>query len=870
MPFIPQAKIAVPRLPSEFVVRPALRADLYAAAAADVALVCAPAGYGKTLLLADWALSSTAADVAWVGLDRDDNDPKRLWASVVAAVAACPSVPADSRLHAPWIWRPEAQPEFLAELALALQRLPQPIRLILDDVHELIDAEALHGVQILMRNHPAAVQLVLSSRVDPPLSLPRLRLAGRLWELRAERMRFSPADAATLLQRSGLHLTPAQVETLLQRTGGWAAGLRLAALAVAKTADRDGFLARFSGDERSVADYLVEEIISRLPQDIQRFLRVISISDPVPSGLAAELSSREDAGSVLAGLESQTSLVSTAGPPRDTYRIQELLRTYLLADLQRHGPKRAADLHTRAARWWVGQDLPIRGLDHAVRSGDTELLADLLHRFAMPLILNGDHGPLRRALCSLGTQTTASDPWLVLTSALTHLQAGDVLAARADLRQAQRYRPSQDTAALAVLRTVAEQFAAEPFGEGASAATSIGELPTEPQLEALARLSRGSALLVEHDDRAGARADLEAALVLARRHRFDYLRMQCLVLLGVIAGVSGDLRTMRELSTEAVAAVANHGWEATMGSAAAAAMLAYTALLRGEARDAEHLSAEGLALGPVVSSPPLRFALRMVHGAAAFDRGDRVGGLAELQQARAEIGDSRTPVEQAAVAAVLEFRAALLLRHTTAARTVHGWLAERTDHNAELLLMRAFTEAACGAHGQARAIVRPVLDGSVPALLPHTLVEALLLETALALAAGDRPAARRALRAALAAAEPIDALRPFSQAGPSVHALLALQHGSFGGADDFAQRALAAEAGGEERLTMLSQRELTVLGLLPSLLSLHEIAADLTVSVNTVKSHVRSIYTKLGVSNRRMAVVSAHERGLLATSTRPG
>jgi LuxR family maltose regulon positive regulatory protein len=158
----------------------------------------------------------------------------------------------------------------------------------------------------------------------------------------------------------------------------------------------------------------------------------------------------------------------------------------------------------------------------------------------------------------------------------------------------------------------------------------------------------------------------------------------------------------------------------------------------------------------------------------------------------------------------------------------------------------------------------------VPALLPHTLVEALLLETALALAAGDRPAARRALRAALAAAEPIDALRPFSQAGPSVHALLALQHGSFGGADDFAQRALAAEAGGEERLTMLSQRELTVLGLLPSLLSLHEIAADLTVSVNTVKSHVRSIYTKLGVSNRRMAVVSAHERGLLATSTRPG
>jgi LuxR family maltose regulon positive regulatory protein len=166
--------------------------------------------------------------------------------------------------------------------------------------------------------------------------------------------------------------------------------------------------------------------------------------------------------------------------------------------------------------------------------------------------------------------------------------------------------------------------------------------------------------------------------------------------------------------------------------------------------------------------------------------------------------------------------------------------------------------------------VHPVLAGSVPALLPHTLLEVHLLETALALATGERPAARRALQAALAAAEPLDALRPFTQAGPSVRALLALQHGSFGGADAFAQRALAAgTGGGKERSTMLSQRELTVLGLLPSLLSLDEIAADLTVSVNTVKSHVRSIYLKLGVSSRRMAVLSAHERGLLASSTRP-
>jgi LuxR family maltose regulon positive regulatory protein len=875
MPFVPDTKIAVPQLPPEFVARPALRAALHAADTGDVALVCAPAGYGKTLLLADWARSSPAADVAWVGLDRDDNDPRRLWASVIASVAACPSVPPDSRLHAPWVWPPAAQPEFLAELGVALQRLPRPIRLILDDVHELVDPEALHGIQILIRNRPAGIQLVLASRLDPPLSLPRLRLAGRLWELRAEQMRFSLAEAASLLELSGVQLTSGQVEVLHQRTGGWPAGLRLAGLAVARTVDPEAFLAHFSGDERSVANYLVEEIISRLPADIQQFLRLISISDPVPCSLAAELTGRQDAGSVLDGLEHQTSLVSAGGRQRDAYRIQELLRTYLLAELHRHGPRQAADLHATAARWWADEGRPVRALDHAACSGDTELLSNLLHRFAVPLILNGDHRALRRALSSLGARATASDPWLALASALTHVGVGDVPAARADLREARTSWPSQHspdlTADLTVLRAVAEQFAAVSHDEVTSyVGAGTSELPTDPQLEALARLGRGSALLLDRDDRDGARADLEAAVALARRHGFDHLAMECLVLLGVIAGSTGDLRTMRTVSTEALAAVSNHGWEGSMWSAAATAMLAYTALLRREAHEAELLSAEGLGLGQALVSPPVRFTLRVVHGAAVFDRGHRLDGLAELQQARAEIGDLHLRVEHAAAAAVLEFRAAVLLGHAAAARTVQGWLTDRTGDIAELLLMRAWTATACGRHEHARAIVRAVLEGSVPAVLSYSLVEAFLLETALAEARGQRSVARRALQAALAAAEPLDAVRPFMQAEPGVRALLVLQHGSFGDAHDFTQRVLAVRAGGEERQTMLSQRELAVLGLLQSLLPLDEIATDLTVSVNTVKSHVRSIYTKLGVTSRRMAVLSAHERGLLEPSVRSG
>src|SRR4051794_6962875 len=260
IPFVTSAKIAVPQLPREFVVRTRLRTHLEAADPADVGLVCAPAGYGKTLLLADWALNSTAADVAWVGLDCDDNDPKRLWASVIAAVAACPSVPSDIRLQAPWVLRPADQPEFLAELGLVLQRLPRPIRLILDDLHELVDREVLDGDQIFMRNCLAKVQLILSSRLDPPLALRRLRLAGQLWELRAERLRFSEAEAASLSGRSHVHVAPGQVQVLLRGTGGWRAGLRLAALSAAEAADGDDVLATFSGDERSVADCLAEPV----------------------------------------------------------------------------------------------------------------------------------------------------------------------------------------------------------------------------------------------------------------------------------------------------------------------------------------------------------------------------------------------------------------------------------------------------------------------------------------------------------------------------------------------------------------------------------------------------------------------------------
>ena len=845
------------------------------------ALVCAPPGYGKTMLLADWAHASTGSDTgpdtAWVSLDRDDNDPQRLWTSVVAALAACPSVPPDSRLHAPWAWRPGTQPEFLAELTDTVQQLPRPVRLILDDVHELLDPIALHGLHTLLRNRPTGLQLVLSSRFDPPLSLPRLRLTGRLYELRADRLRFSPTETATLLERSGLNLTPTQVDTLHQRTGGWAAGLRLAAVALTQTTDRDAFLDQFSGNDSSVADYLTGEILSALPDDIQEFLRVISISNPVPSGLAAELTGREDAGSLLDRLAHHTSLLTPTGQRRDAYRIQELLRTYLIADLHRQGPTRAAELHTTAAHWWAGQDQPINALDHATRSHNPALLTELLHRYAIPLILTGDHGPLRRALVQPGRPSHRVRP----------LAGPDLRPDPARGRRPARRpgRPAQRADALAQPRH--RRPGRPAHGRRATGRPGPGTLTAPSRRLDAARIAHRHRHAVgrtaaggTHPPGPGHRAartrrpgrgphrtrrrtgpgppprlplPVHAMPGTARRHRL-HLAARC--------------HTMLARSTEALTTATRHGWPGSTWSAAATSMIAHAALLRADPPQAQHLAAEGLTARPGLLTPPLRFALHAIHGAATFDQGHRANGLAELQQARSELGDHPIGAEQAASAAVLEFHAALQLGHTTAARTVYGWLAERTHHNAELLVMRAWAESAGGRHDHARAVLRPVLDATTPALLPHTPVDAWLLETTLAMAADERPAARRALQTALALAEPLDALRPFTHAGPGVRELLVHQLGSFGTTETFAQHALAAGAHSENRHTTLSERELTVLGLLPSMLSLDEIATDLTVSVNTVKSHVRSIYTKLGVSSRRTAVLSAHENGLL--TTKPG
>ena len=857
-----RSKTTVPGLPAEFVPRPDLLAALDGGGDRALTLVCAPPGYGKTLLLADWARRH-AGTCAWVALDEEDDAPPRLWASVLAALAACPVVPASSRLRRLVVPRTTVGVDFLTEVLEGLAALPERVRLVLDDAHHLRSPETLKGLHILLRHCPETVRLVLASRSDPALPLARLRMEERMCELRTAQLGFSADETATLVGRCGLELTGEQTDVLRARTDGWVAGIRLAILRLRDHPQPDLFLGDFSGDERPVADYLAGEVIVHISDEDRDLLRRTSITDPIPTGLAVELSGRADAADTLAALERSTGLVVAAGAHRTEFRVQELMRSYLLADLHRHGPALAAQLHRQAALWWAAQDRPVEALRHAAEAADSALGTAFLHRWAPVLVARGEHGRLRHALVAAGDGTAATDAWLPLVSAHLHLESGDLHAARADVRRAAALDtdPGDSDGAHFLAATARLVGLTTPAPEDAPP-------PEDPALGALVLAGRGAAgVFGTGGGSAGAAAvvtDLETALAVAQDQRLEFLELQCLCLIGTAAAAAGDHRRAAGAATAALDSAAAQGRTDSTWAAAADAVLAHACLARAAPARALEAAEEGLRTAPADQDPVLRFALRSARGGALFDAGDRKSGLLELQEAHAQLGGMPVPAPLAAAATLLELRAALLLGSSAAAATSTSRLASG-GADAELVLVRAWSEAAAGRPREARATVAPLLDGPLEPVLRTTLVEAWLVEVWAALRLGDRPGARHALQAALVRAEPLDALRPFALAGPAVRVLLVDQLGGGRDPNAFAFRCLAARQWvPQPAAPELSAREQDVLAQLISLSNLGEIAEDLAVSVNTVKSHVRAIYGKLGVNTRRTAVLTALERGLLA------
>ena len=418
---VPQSKIAVPPLPADFCSRPGVLAHLNRVVPGQLLLVSAPAGYGKTLALSDWVRRSGPA-TAWVTIDREDDSP-RLWSALLSALAAIPSLPAASPLRRAGYFDTHVGPgSFVDHIVEAIETVGAPLRLVLDDVNLLAAGEPMRDLARLVHRRPANLHLVLSGRADPPLSLPRVRLEGQLHELRVDRLRFSRDDAEAMLHAAGLDLAQDLVARLHQRTEGWAAGLRLAAIALRRVEDPAGFISDFSGDERSMADYLTGEFLAGFPPETLDFLRAVSVCAQLSAGLAVVLTDRQDAARLLDDLRRETALIERQ--VSDTYRIHPLLRTYLAANLERHRPAEHRRLHTTAARWWIDAGEPEHALLHAERSGDREHLRALLRRTGVALLLRGEFDAVRAALDLVRPEDRSTDPWIGLIAAVTHVDSG--------------------------------------------------------------------------------------------------------------------------------------------------------------------------------------------------------------------------------------------------------------------------------------------------------------------------------------------------------------------------------------------------------------------------------------------------------------
>ncbi|NIH83827.1 LuxR C-terminal-related transcriptional regulator [Amycolatopsis granulosa] len=866
---MPQTKIAVPDLPVHFVSRPRLLALLDRAATSPVSIVCAPAGAGKTLLLAEWARRAAPVPTAMVSLDPDDRDDRWFWSAVLDALAAQADIPHSSPLRTLGVpGHPGSAPGFLADVVDALDALPRTVALILDGVEVLGEAGSRTALEALVRHRPAGLRLVLSGRCAPPVPLARLRLTDRLAEVGAGDLRFTPAEARALFSITGARVPPGALDRLLAETGGWAVALRLAAASAVREGGLDGFLA---GHDRALAEYLDQEVLAGFDDDVGDFLRLVSVRGDTSPEPAAALTGRSDAAAVLHDLAATGGVVRESDGT-DSYRILPLLRTYLLADLGRRDPGLLAAQHRRVAAWFEGRGDAGRALEHSARAADTERVVALLRTDAVRLFLAGEHAALRQALGVLDDGQVARSPHLALIAAALNLETGGTGTAELHLRHAEDAWPPDPAPELVVLRQLTLSRRAQLDGDHAEmsrAARAVDlELARDTELAALAGLERATEALLS-GRRGGTQDQVDIAARRAHSAGQRHVEVRALTMLGQLAVLDGDFRVVDRIGDRV--GEAGTSAEGSIDNAMIGVVRAYRALLRAQPAECVRLVEQSSRAADGATARiglNLLTTAEMLGGAAQFDAGDPQGGLRRMRRARLGLADRALQPEYAAVSGVLEHRAALLVGAADHAREVVDWCRSRIDGTTELHLVQSRAQIALGRYVSAAKALQPAVDGGAPAVLPWSGIEVRLLRARIAVHDGESDRARRLVTGALSDAERLDVWWPFVFATDEVITVLTGLLGRIGASEGFAAKLLARRR--NLRVSAipdpLTDRERAVLRLLPTLRSVEEIAEDLTVSPNTVKTHIRGIYAKLGVNRRRDAVGIAVAQGLLGVN----
>ena len=887
---------------------------------AGVTLISAPAGFGKTTLISEWAASCNCM-VAWLSLDEEDSDLTRFLVYLIAALRTVAPNLGDGVISALQASQsPPGEPVLIA-LLNEITTLSDRTILVLDDYH-LIDAKPVdQALTFLLEHLPRQMHLVITTREDPQLPLARLRAQGRLTELRAADLRFTPAEAAEFLnQVMSLKVSAEDIAALDHRTEGWIAGLQLAALSMRGREDVHGFITSFAGDDRYIVDYLVEEVLQHQPEPIRNFLLQTAILDRMNGPLCDAIIGNHQTGgrALLEALQRGNFFVVPLDDKRHWYRYHHLFAEVLRLHLMAEQPDQVPILHRRASEWYEHNGTPADAIRHALAGEDFERAADLTERIFPAMSRIRQEGILLGWLKTLPEALIRSRPVLCNLYAGALMQTGEIQGVEGWLLAAERWlnlkndgRERPDAASETMVVVDQEEFRRLP---GAVAVHRAGQALLLGNVARAMKYAQQALDLAPEDDflrRGGAATllglaywtdgDLEAAqrmyaegMASLQQANFISDVIGCALALADITMAQGRLREAIRIYERALQLAAEHGKPTLRGTADMLVGMGDLCREQNDLQAAVQYLRRSKEQGEHTGLPQNPYRWRVAMARILAQQGDLDGALDLLEEAEClYVGDFSPNVRPVAASKtrvwVVQGRLAEALGWARGQNlTVHDDLSYLREFEhitlARILLAQYQCDPTDRSILEAVGLLERLLKAAQAGGRDGSAIEILVLQALVHQAQGDIPAALLPLQQALALAEPEGYVRIFVDEGPAMAQLL-LEAAARGILPDYTGKLLEAsqpeqppvlaalgQAGqgrfplsdpSQSQIEPLSQREREILRLFQTELSGPQIADELVIALSTVRSHTKSIFSKLGVNNRRAAVKRASELGLI-------
>jgi LuxR family transcriptional regulator, maltose regulon positive regulatory protein len=906
-------KLYIPPARYNLVLRTRLVERLNEGSGRKLILISAPAGFGKTTLVSAW-IAGWKQPVAWLSLDEGDGDPTRFLTYFINALQTVSPDTGSTVLNLLASQQPPPIETLLTSLMNELSALSQEIFFILDDYHALDSKPVDAALAFLLQHMPERMHLVITTREDPDLPLAKIRAQGQLTELRAADLRFTPTEATEFLNSvMDLDLSDVEVAALEARTEGWIAGLQMAAISMQDRGDIPGFIRAFTGSHRFVLDYLVEEVLRHQPEAIRRFLLQTSILGQLCAPLCDAVTGQSDGREMLEALERSNLFLIPLDDQRQWYRYHHLFAEVLQSHLREVQPDPGQVLHRRASAWFEQNDSIAEAIRHSLAARDHDRAANLIEKIWIVMDRNYQYDTWLGWVRSLPEELVRAHPVLCVGYAWGLLGTGELEASEARLRDAERWLepadqkageplnnqpPGSDQGMIVVDETEFRSLAASIAAARAYRSLALGDIPG---VKMYAREAQASA----QDDQSQHYTQAIALLGIAEYASGNLhvaeeglLKFQALMwrvndiasaigitfTLANIKLVQGRLREAVSAYQQSLQQAVDRGAPFFIGASELHRGLSELLCEQNDLDSAARYlqSAQQAGEQGATTGWPQRFYIAQAR--LKESQGDLAGALVLLEEAEREL--IRNPLPDRPVAALI---ARTWVRMGELSKALF-WVREQKlspdddlsfmhefEHLtlARALIARYITDRKDDDLHAALGLLQRLLQAAEDGGRNGSAIEILILQSLAHQAGGDQALALATLERALALAAPEGYVRVFVDEGELMKTLLGelakeqghpLQ-GYLKRLLEAFTRPVAAISVGTGRLKPglaepLSERELEVLKLLRSELSGPEIARQLIVSLNTLRTHTKNIFNKLGVNNRRAAVRRAEELDL--------